>query len=391
MTVSALLSCLTPRQATGQFSEGPVQMHGFFSQGYAISDHNNYLTMNTSRGASMSDGGLNLTWTVNPKLRVGAQVYSRYIGELGKGRVSFDWALADYRFRDWLGFRIGKVKTPLGLFNDTQDQEFLYTWALLPQSVYPLDLREMTNAHSGADVYGSLGAKRAGVFSYQLYAGKLPSDYRTGYLYGIQDSGFKNVTYSARTAGYDLRWTTPVQGMTAGFSQMFSQRHLAGELAALPIHLSAVSYMMRQSALYLEWNRGRWRLDAEYRASKTLTRIFGLPPNRSQTGQISPSWFTALSYRVSERLEVGAYRSQYLYHPLFTPPLVLTGPGANHIHDTTATVRLDLTRNWNFKIEGHFIDGFGNVLAIRGFYPHNNRQGLLPTTNMLILRTGINF
>ena len=95
-----------------RFNEGPFQVHGFFTQGYALSDRNNYLTMNTSKGtAQMRDGGLNVGWKINGKLRVGAQAYSRYIGELGKGRVSVDWALVDYRFRDWLGFRAGKVKT----------------------------------------------------------------------------------------------------------------------------------------------------------------------------------------------------------------------------------------------------------------------------------------
>lgn len=131
------LGSLTARaQFSAPFREGPVQIHGFFTQGYAISDHNNYLTMNTSKGtAKMTDGGLNMSWRINSKLRVGAQTYSRSIGELGKGQVSVDWALIDFRYRDWLGFRAGKVKTPLGLFTDAQDQEFLYTWALLPQAV----------------------------------------------------------------------------------------------------------------------------------------------------------------------------------------------------------------------------------------------------------------
>ena len=42
-----------------------------------------------------------------------------------------------------MGFREGRVKTSLGLYNDTQDQEFLHTWALLPQSLYPADLRSV--------------------------------------------------------------------------------------------------------------------------------------------------------------------------------------------------------------------------------------------------------
>jgi len=37
----------------------------------------------------------------------------------------------------WFGVRGGKVKTVIGLSNDTQDYEFLNTFALLPQSVYP--------------------------------------------------------------------------------------------------------------------------------------------------------------------------------------------------------------------------------------------------------------
>jgi hypothetical protein len=54
-------------------------------------------------------------------------------------------------------------------------------------------------------------------------------------------------------------------------------------------------------------------------------------------------------------------------------------------------VRLDPKPWWNFKIEGHFMDGVGNVLTARGFYPHNNPQGLQPVTNMLVLRTGFVF
>src|SRR5205085_11190040 len=99
--------------------------------------------------------------------------------------------------------------------------------------------------------------------------------------------------------------------------------------------------------------RGRWRFDGEYRTSKRLTRILGVPRPLQQSGQVSPGWFTALSFRISQRLEIGAYRSQFQYSPLFNPPLVLTGAGANHIDDTTVTVRIDPAPHWNIKIEGH--------------------------------------
>lgn len=392
---SGCVSLLLPLLLTGQWiekiSKETVQFHGFFSQGYAISDHNNYLTMNTSQGtAQMTDGGLNVTWRVNSKLRVGVQVYDRYIGDLGKGRVSLDWALVDYRFGDWLGFRVGKVKTPLGLFTDSQDQEFLYTWALLPQSVYPLDLRSASAAHTGGDLYGEIDIPRAGHLSYQMYGGTVPSDYRSGFLYGIEDIGFKNVTYSARTTGYDLRWAPLVTGLIVGVSQSVMQREYAGELVAAPLHGTAKTYFSRQTALYMEYARGRWRFDAEHRKWKALTRVLGVP-NFERVGQNSPGWFAALSYRVSRRVEAGVYRSQFKDKPLFRPPWVIDGEGSNHLDDTAVTVRFDPAPFWNIKVEGHFINGIGDVISSRGFYPRYHPRGIQPRTNLLVLRTGFTF
>src|SRR5436189_1029365 len=93
MALASLL-CATPVALHAQFAiEGrPVQIHGFASQGFTYSNDNNYLTMKTSEGSFV-----------------------------------------------FTGARAGKVKTTLGLYTDTQDMEFLHTWAILPQSLYPLD------------------------------------------------------------------------------------------------------------------------------------------------------------------------------------------------------------------------------------------------------------
>src|SRR5581483_3862330 len=148
-----------PAALQAQFSiDGhTIQVHGFASQGFALSDQNNFLTMQTSKGSfAFTDGGLNVSTSLTDKFRVGAQGYVRNIGQLGGGRFSVDWALGDYKFKDWFGVRAGKVKTALGLFNDTQDAESLHTWAMLPQSIYPLDLRISLIAHTGGDVYGQI-------------------------------------------------------------------------------------------------------------------------------------------------------------------------------------------------------------------------------------------
>src|SRR5258708_3747470 len=164
----------------------PVQVHSFASQGFAYSNQNNYLTMNTSRGAfSLTDLGANVSMSVTDRFRVGAQLYSYNVGKLGRYRPQLDWAVADYRFKDWFGVRGGKIKTALGLFNDTQDNEFLHTFALLPQSAYPIDQRGETIAHIGGDLYGNIPVRKLGTLSYTVYGGKSPSEHSVGVAYSL--------------------------------------------------------------------------------------------------------------------------------------------------------------------------------------------------------------
>src|SRR5260370_15928864 len=131
--------------------------------------------MQTSRGAfSLTDLGANVAMSISDRFRVGAQVYSYNAGELGRYRPQLDWAVADYRFKDWFGVRGGKIKTALGLFNDTQDNEFLHTFALLPQSTYPIDQRGETIAHIGGDIYGTIPVRKLCSLSYTGYCCKRP-------------------------------------------------------------------------------------------------------------------------------------------------------------------------------------------------------------------------
>ncbi|MGB6946212.1 MAG: hypothetical protein WBE37_27690 [Bryobacteraceae bacterium] len=62
-----------------------------------------------------------------------------------------------------------------------------------------------------------------------------------------------------------------------------------------------------------------------------------------------------------------------------------------HLYDKVATLRIDLTSYWNVKIEGHFMDGWGGNQYPDGFYQRDNPNGIAPKTNLLIIRTGVNF
>src|SRR3569833_2099311 len=190
-----------------------VQIHSFASQGFAYSNENNYLTMKTSQGSfAMTDAGVNISTQLTDRFRVGAQVYVRNFGNLGNWHPTLDWASGDYKFTSWLGIRGGKVKTTLGLYNDTQDMDFLHTSALLPQAVYPTDLRDATISHLGGDLYGTIGLKQLGNLSYTAYAGQRQDTQYGGYMYLLRDRGIFLNSYGGLQYGADLKWTTPLKG-----------------------------------------------------------------------------------------------------------------------------------------------------------------------------------
>src|SRR5450755_3180231 len=78
-----------------------VQVHGFASQGFVHTNDNNWLTMNTSNVGSgeFTDLGANAATQITDKFRVGAQLYDRNLGQLGRWHPSLDWAVASYRFK----------------------------------------------------------------------------------------------------------------------------------------------------------------------------------------------------------------------------------------------------------------------------------------------------
>lgn len=396
----ALAASLSNLPAFAQFviAERPVQVHGFFSQGFAYSNVNNFLTMPTSKGSfEFTDGGVNVSVDLSSKFRVGAQAYSRNIGKLGEGRVNLDWASGDYRFSDWLSVRAGKVKTVLGLYNDNQDTQFIHTWAILPQSIYPLDLREISLAHVGGDLYGNLSSQRFGQLSYTAYAGKLSDDRKGGYRYGIEATGVSVKRITGRVAGGDLRWTTPVKGLLLGASYLAASMDLPDITNGLNSGGEIKLYKDHRPVFYSQYARGNLRLEAEYSREIQNLSLTGVTHTAgfavTHVEYDRRAWYAAAAYRLSKHLELGTYHSRFfpdadkaLQLGIFVLP-----DAARHVFDQVITGRIDINRYCDFKVEGHFIDGYGDLGSFRGFYPQDNPQGVAPKTNLLVLRLGLNF
>jgi len=383
-----------------------VQIHGFASQGFVHTDDNNWLTMETSNIGSgqFTDFGANASTQITDSFRAGAQIYDRELGQLGRWHPELDWAYADYKFKPWLGVRGGKVKTVMGLYNDTQDLDFLHTFALLPQGVYSTDMRDSTLAHIGGDAYGTFALKKhLGKFSYTGYVGDQLQSIYGGYPYLLQIHGIYIDHTGGLTYGGDLRWKTPVKGLLGGVSyegnhvrntgQLNPSVALGGPDVMVPYWEQSRSQFTKQ--IYGEYTRGNLRIDAEYRRFWRDFTIFN--------GQFlaligTHAWYPSAAYRVNKRFEFGGYYSHFDEYWIVTAPGQIEAScecdPSRHIYDKVVTARFDLNMHWYAKAEGHFMNGnaAGNLpMYPDGFYPQVNPNGLEPNTIGLVFKTGLNF
>ena len=386
--------------------ERTVQVHGWLSQGFVYTNDNNWLTMKTSSGSgAMTDMGLNLSTQLTDKLHVGAQVFDRNLGQLGQWHPSLDWAVADYRFNSWFGIRAGKVKTTMGLYTDSQDLDFLRTFALLPQSVYPTDIRDATIAHLGGDIYGTVSLlHNLGALSYAAFAGHRSDSLYSGYEYLTSAYHLYYSRYGGLQYGADLRWNTPLKGLLIGASRMnedlTGQGTFAGPTGSGIVVTPEADHSKTDwtNQFYGQYTVGKLRIDSEYRRFLHDEQFIAAGYVALETATDVRGWYVAGTYPVMKRLTLGSYYSRYTVNSVAGGPYGALFPDqtdaslpANHIYDKVVTARVDLKQFWNVKVEGHFMDGCASGSYPEGFYPQVNPQGFKPNTNALVIKTGLNF
>lgn len=372
--VGIFVFCLWAAGLAAQDLES-LQVHGFVTQGFLFSSNNNYLTMKSSSGSlQWTEGGVSLNDSFSEKLRVGIQLHMYHMGEIGGPNVLVDWVSGDYKINDQLGVRAGKVKVPLGLFNDSQDVDSLFLWTLLPQANYPDDNRDFDLAVLGGEVYGWVSLGRRGRLHGRGYVGENRLDANGGYMRNLADYGFTFPDApSGKAFGGDMRWETPWKGLTFGAS--VESQGLDGGGPEGTLHMAPAFI----TAYYAEWTRGKWHIAGEYwRVPFILnlqagTESFTVPIDQR-------SWYPMVSYQLTKRLQVGTYYSHYL-----NKAGDVSQP-ENQSKDWALSGRYDFNSNFYAKVETHFLHGTGI-----GYYDASNPDGLKPKSVLLAARVGFTF
>ncbi len=236
--------------------ENPVEIHGAISQSVIYSKNNHYI-YEGSKGGSLdySEAFINFSHQFGGNLRVGMQLSARNFGDQENFDPKLDWAYGDYRVRQWFGIRIGRVKIPLGIYNETRDVDFAKSNILLDQGIYPETFRLLLNAYTGGSFYGSidLNSIAFGELDYEIYAGvtDVPDSYPSNeYTRKIFDSPNTSITDVKMIGSHEIYHAFDF--LKIGHSFMFSSSYLSIESKNIGVIDDTNSGLFNFGTPYLE-------------------------------------------------------------------------------------------------------------------------------------------
>lgn len=355
-----------------------LQVHGFATQGFLYSSNNNWNTLDTTSGSSQwTEAVVNLTAQPQPKLRIGLQARYYLLGDYGN-EISLDWAQADYKFNEKIGFRVGMVKSPTGLLNEAQDIDPSLPWVLLPQSIYPLTGRDSTLSHYGGVAYGQVAlGDRFGKLEYRAFGGQRVLDDDDAAFQPTRNNGLTvphGVT--GRTFGGTLRWNAPIAGLVVGASENSGAPSGAIQYGALTGTIKLYQY--RQTYYFTKYERRRVLLAGEfsrYQVSATIQ----LPGRPAKSGGWDQHLFYGMaSYKLTDKLTAGFYYSSAIN-------LRLPVTNARFQKDWTFSGCYDFNPFLYLKAEQHWMDG-----TLLG-YSNSDNTNLRPNSRMTLLKLGVSF
>ena len=373
------------------YEMGDVDIHGFISQGYMKSNEYDYYVGMKDGSFQINEMGINFATKLTKRLRLGMQLFARDIGKVGNDEVVVDWAYADYYYQEWLGFRAGRMKAPMGLYNESRDVDAVRTGVFLPQSVYFEYLRDSSLATNGVGIYGNIDFGIAGAIDYQFQAGanNLTTDSGTGEGVLAIDPLLQSLSSIDVTFAYSgrIKWATPLPGLTLSASAHVLDMDIEGDLAVgLPFSMEYRPFSTLVYSAEFIWNdlvfaTEYQRLVVDYSLSTTVPDETGGSMDVELDSGMTKilGWYASMSYRFCNWFEGGlAYSEQYDNaddrdgSQRENPLRLMDADPDNSVHkdhdflawqkDWTISLRFDINPFWMIKFEDHIINGNSQVL-----------------------------
>lgn len=204
---------------TGTYED--IDIHGFITQGYLKTDHNDFIAKTEDGSFQFNEMGLNFSKKLSDGLDFNLQFFAYDFGELGNDEITVNHAGVTYYANQQLTFRVGKSKISYGLYGDSRDIDMLRTFVLLPQGIYTEAFRDSLNSAKGFDIYGSgypsflAFLEPLGEFYYRIQVGimDIPKDSGISHVLAMTFHTFAEESSSDTSYNLVLGWETPVPGL----------------------------------------------------------------------------------------------------------------------------------------------------------------------------------
>lgn len=365
-----------------------IQIHGFISQGFFLSTDNNlHGNSSSSRGTlELTEMGINGSVLPFNNLRLAAQAIYRRDGQVS------DAANIDYLLADWtmmahenyqLGVRLGRVKNPFGLFNDTRDVSFTRPSIMMP-SLYQERARDLFLSSDGGQLYLDMSTS-FGDFSLQVNGGRLknnPKELEISLFSSDLPGSLKsNPSYMGKLEYENKNGSTRLAFSYAKV-EMEYQPGAAFDLANGDLSFELLLFSAQQ-------HLGDITLTAEYlRMHNSLTNLEPFPDFKPT----SESYYLQANYQINPQLQaIVRYDVAYsniddrngddYANQTFNPNY------AAYSKDYMVGLRWALKGNWLLQAEYHRLDGVSEV----SFADNTDQSKLKQHWNLFALQLSYRF
>ncbi len=341
-----------------------LQIHGFASQSWLKSSDNNVFGKSSSDSGSFDfrELGLNASMRPLPKLQFSAQMLSRWAGKGSTGNIRLDYGFMDYTYYSGqsgqLGIRLGRMKNPLGFYNDTRDVPFTRPSILLPQSIYFDRTRKLAIAADGVHLYGEHRSDMGDIsFQGGVVSPLVRGAEAQAAVFGKQFPGHltPDISYVGRVNyeldGGRIRLAISATQLNMGYSPGIGDPFKGGSIRFTPLVFSA------------QYNAERWSFTSEYALRHLEYKDFGPAlPNMNFWGE---SYYFQGAYRFTPEWE-GIVRYDVLYADGNDPDgtkWAAARPGrqaySRFAKDITVGLRWNITPEFMLRAEYHRVNGTG--------------------------------
>jgi hypothetical protein len=334
---TALAAAACAALATPAFADEPlVSIHGFGNQDYLRSGDTGFLGSNSHGTWQNDDLGLVLRGTVNDKVHLNAMIQAD-----ATEPVQMLWYFVDWQLSDALTLKAGRVKMPLGIYNEYIDTRGLQLAALTPLMYYDaIDIVHDAYQGVGLDYDYALG--HYGKLTAQLYFGNTPNSPApyAAPAFNSPQGTLEADTNDLHLFGYRFTWETPVDGLrllASGYDTKTQTTNAFGQQAGV----------VGNESLYIlsaDYTTETLDIKSEF-AHHHFPALVGTP------GLTSSAWYVQGGYHI------GAW-TPYARYDSVTADTAHSGDPSYYQHTFVLGIDRLLAPNLHVRAEDHLNHGY---------------------------------